>query len=172
MSDAKKTRPADSPDAEERAFLKAYDASEFAHPSVTVDVAPMATDDGALHVLLVRRTDHPAKGKWALAGGFVGMKESLDAAAERVLATKAGLSGIFLEQLYTFGAVDRDPRTRVITVAYYALVDEARLRRAKPEKGETIVARVDVPWEDEAGGSVRVLDADGPAPPPAFHRPR
>src|SRR5262245_12970518 len=106
-----------APNADEDAFLAAYDAAEFAHPSVTVDVAPMATGDGALHVLLVRRADHPAKGKWALAGGFVGMKESLDAAAERVLATKAGLSGIFLEQLYTFGEVDRDPRTRVITVA-------------------------------------------------------
>ena len=154
--------------ADEDAFLAAYDAAEFPHPSVTADVAPMTTADGALHALLVRRADHPAKGKWALAGGFVGMKESLDEAAERVVATKAGLSGIFLEQLFTFGEVDRDPRTRVITVAYYALVEDAKLRRAKPEKGETIVARIDVPWEDETGGPVRALDADGRELPLAF----
>lgn len=155
-------------DADEAAFLAAYDAAEFPHPSVTVDVAPMTTADGALHALLVRRTDHPAKGKWALAGGFVGMKESLDDAAARVLATKAGLAGIFLEQLFTFGDVDRDPRTRVISVAYYALVDEARLRRAKPERGEVVVARIDVPWKDETGGRVRALGADCRELPLAF----
>ena len=160
--------PAATSDAEERAFLASYDAAEFPHPSVTVDVAPMTTAAGALHALLVRRADHPHKGCWALAGGFVGMKESLDAGAARVLAAKAGLSGIFLEQLYTFGAVDRDPRTRVISVAYYALVDEARLRRARPARGEVLVARIDVPWADETGGSVRALDAEGTALPLAF----
>ena len=157
-----------APDADESAFLAAYDAAEFPHPSVTVDVAPMTTADGGLHALLVRRADHPAKGKWALAGGFVGMKESLDQAAERVLATKAGLSGIFLEQLYTFGDVDRDPRTRVITVAYYALVEDAKLRRAKPAAGEVTVARIDVPWDGETGGPVRALDAEGQELPLAF----
>jgi len=166
--ETKKPRPDETTDAEEAAFLAAYDAAEFPHPSVTVDVAPVTTADGALHALLVRRTDHPAKGKWALAGGFVGMKESLDDAAARVLATKAGLSGIFLEQLYTFGDVDRDPRTRVISVAYYALVDDARLRRAKPEKGEAAIARIDVPWEGETSGRVRALDADGGELPLAF----
>src|SRR6185369_6304218 len=116
--------PAKNPstDADERAFLARYDAAEFPHPSVTVDVAAMTAAKGALHAMLVRRAEHPGKGRWALAGGFVGMKESLDDAAARVLAAKAGLSGIFLEQLYTFGSVDRDPRTRVISVAYYALV--------------------------------------------------
>jgi 8-oxo-dGTP diphosphatase len=157
----RKPTPAGTPHAEERAFLAAYDAAEFPHPSVTVDVAPMTTADGALHALLVRRADHPHRGRWALAGGFVGMKESLDDAAARVLATKAGLFGIFLEQLYTFGDVDRDPRTRVITVAYYALVDEARLRRTKADRGEVFVARIEVPWEGETGGRVRALDAEG-----------
>lgn len=157
----RKPTPAVTRDAEERAFLAAYDAAEFPHPSVTVDVAPMTAADGALHALLVRRADHPHKGRWALAGGFVGTKESLDDAAARVLETKAGLSGIFLEQLYTFGGVDRDPRTRVITVAYYALVDEARLRRTKVDLGGVVVARLDVPWKGETGGRVRALDAQG-----------
>ena len=62
----------------------------------------------------------------------------------------------------------RDPRTRVITVAYYALVDEARLRRAKPDRGEAAVARIDVPWEGEAGGPVCALDAEGRELPLAF----
>lgn len=164
----RKPTPAETPDAEERAFLAAYDAAEFPRPSVTVDVAPMTTADGALHALLVRRADHPHKNRWALAGGFVGIRESLDDAAARVLATKAGLSGIFLEQLYTFGDVDRDPRTRVITVAYYALVDEARLRRANPNRGGVVVARIDVPWAGQTGGRVRALDAGARDLPLAF----
>jgi 8-oxo-dGTP diphosphatase len=166
--ETKTPKPTATPDPDEAAFLAAYDAAEFPHPSVTVDVAPMTTLGDALYVFLVRRADHPAKGKWALAGGFVGMKESLDAAAERVLATKAGLSGIFLEQLYTFGEVDRDPRTRVITVGYYALVDDARLVRAATDKRDTIVARLEVPWEDESGGPVRAIDISGRELPLAF----
>ena len=153
---------------EERAFLAAYDASEFPHPSVAVDVATMTMTDGALHALLVRRTEHPAKGRFALPGGFVGVRESLDRAAERVLRTKAGVADIFLEQLYTFGAVDRDPRTRVISVAYYALVEAGRLMRAKPGVGESVVARIDVPWDGEKGGRVRALDEAGRALPLAF----
>jgi 8-oxo-dGTP diphosphatase len=96
------------------------------------------------------------------------MKESLDDAAARVLAAKAGLAGIFLEQLYTFGNVDRDPRTRVISVAYYALVDAAKLQKAEPAAGEVVLARLAVPWTGEAGGTVRALDAEGRALPLAF----
>src|SRR5262245_13898747 len=99
---------------QERDFLAAYDAAEFPHPSVAVDVAPMTTTARELHVLLARRKFHPHRGRWALAGGFVGMRESLDDAAARALATKTGLAGIFLEQLYTFGEPGRDPRTRVV----------------------------------------------------------
>ncbi len=164
----RKHPPAQALDAEEDAFLRAYDAAEFPHPSVTVDVAPLTVADGRLHVLLVRRAGRPQQGHWALSGGFIGMKESLDAAAARVLASKAGLSGIFLEQLYTFGAVGRDPRTRVITVAYYALVDGARLARANPTQGQVVLARLDVPWEGEAGGPIRALDPEGHKLPLAF----
>jgi 8-oxo-dGTP diphosphatase len=73
-------------------------------------------------VLLIRRDLEPFAGRWALPGGFVHMEESLDEAARRELAEETGLDKVFLEQLYSFGEIDRDPRGRVVTVAYYALV--------------------------------------------------
>ncbi len=103
-------------------FLASYDQSAFERPSVTVDLVLLTIEDRSLRVLLVERTDHPFKDMWGLPGSFVGMAESLDDAAQRVLREKAGLSPTFLEQLYTFGAVDRDPRMRIISVAYFALL--------------------------------------------------
>ena len=76
--------------------------------------------------LALARTEHPDLGKWSLPGSFLRMDESLEEAAARALKTKVGIEGIFLEQLYTFGQPDRDPRTRVIAVAYYALVHADR----------------------------------------------
>jgi 8-oxo-dGTP diphosphatase len=87
------------------------------------------------------------------------MDESLDRAATRVLREKAGLRGVFVEQLYTFGAPSRDPRTRVISVAYYALVDAARFRVRADAAGAVCTASVVVPWEGETGGPVSVVDA-------------
>ncbi len=83
------------------------------------DTAPNAT----LKVLLIRRQLDPYKGDWALPGGFVRTSESVDAAAARELREETGVENAFLEQLYTFGAPDRDPRERVVSVAYYALVN-------------------------------------------------
>ena len=77
---------------------------------------------GELKVLLIQRALEPFKGKWALPGGFVHVDENLDDAARRELVEETGLEDIYLEQLYTFGAVKRDPRERVVSVAYYALV--------------------------------------------------
>src|SRR5262245_16295430 len=94
----------------EARFLARYDASKFEHPSVTVDVALVSVEQGRLLTLVLERTEHPAKGLFALPGGFVGIKEPLDAAAARVLSTKAGLREVFVEQLYTFGDPARDPR--------------------------------------------------------------
>jgi 8-oxo-dGTP diphosphatase len=93
-------------------------------PAVTVDCVVFGFDDdgGDLKVLLIQRDAEPFEGKWALPGGFVRLDETLDEAAARELKEETGLSGFFLEQLYTFGAIDRDPRERVISVAYYALV--------------------------------------------------
>jgi 8-oxo-dGTP diphosphatase len=98
---------------------------EYPRPSVTVDCVVFGFDEGDLQVLLIERGEPPFKGKWALPGGFVRMDESLEEAARRELKEESGLSDVFLEQLFTFGAVHRDPRGRVISVAYYALVNTA-----------------------------------------------
>jgi 8-oxo-dGTP diphosphatase len=133
-------------DPDELEFLAAYDSSLYPHPSVAVDVVLLTVDDEALHTLLLRRATQPAKDRWALPGGFVGLDEGLDAAAARVLATKAGLDDVFTEQLYTFGEPARDPRTRVISVVYYALVEPERLRRAVAARADQrlALARVEV----------------------------
>jgi len=89
---------------------------------LTVDCVVFGFDEGELKVLVIQRALEPFKGRWALPGGFVRVDETLDAAARRELAEEAGLWDVFLEQLFTFGAVDRDPRERVVSVAYYALV--------------------------------------------------
>lgn len=149
---------------DEREFLAGYDAARFPHPSVAVDVAVVTVRDGALAALLTRRAEHPFRGAWGLPGGFVGLDESLDAAAARVLAAKGGLSGVYLEQLYTFGAPDRDPRTRVISVAYYALVHPGRL--AGLADGAAL-ATLEVPWAGERGGPVHAR-VDGARVPLAF----
>jgi 8-oxo-dGTP diphosphatase len=99
-----------------------YDASRYDRPSVTVDVVIFTLQNSELHVLLVQRKNWPFEGRWALPGGFVNMDESLDQAARRELEEETGIHDIYLEQLYTFGSPKRDPRTRVISVAYIALV--------------------------------------------------
>lgn len=97
-------------------------------PALTVDCVVFGFGEGELKLLLIERGLQPFKGYWALPGGFVQMDETLDDAARRELAEEAGLRDVFLEQLYTFGAVRRDPRERVVSVAYYALVKMAANR--------------------------------------------
>ena len=94
----------------------------FPRAALTVDCAVFGYDEGELKVLLIKRGLDPFKGCWALPGGFVRVEETLDDAARRELEEEAGLKEIFLEQLYTFGEVNRDPRERVVSVAYFALV--------------------------------------------------
>jgi len=95
---------------------------QYPRAALTVDCVVFGFDEGELKVLLIERGLEPFKGKWALPGGFVRVDETLDESARRELAEETGLKDVFLEQLYTFGAVDRDPRERVVSVAYYALV--------------------------------------------------
>ncbi|MCP5059283.1 MAG: NUDIX domain-containing protein [bacterium] len=151
---------------EEHEFLAAYDATEFDRPSLAVDVAILTVIGGGLEVALVERAEHPNKGHWALPGGFVRMDESLDRAATRVLTEKAGLADVYLEQLYTFGDPGRDPRTRVVSVGYYALVDHARL--ATSQDSNLTFGRIDVPWEGETGGPVEARSPQGQDMPLAF----
>ena len=98
---------------------------KFPRPALTVDCVVFGFDDAKLKILLVQRGLEPFKGRWALPGGFAHIDETLDDAARRELQEETSLQDVFLEQLYTFGALDRDPRGRVISVAYYALVDLA-----------------------------------------------
>ncbi len=92
-------------------------------PALTVDCVVFGLDDVGLQVLLVERNIEPFEGQWALPGGFVRVGESLDAAAKRELREETGLSEVYLEQLYTFGTPDRDPREHVVSVAWYALTN-------------------------------------------------
>jgi len=111
-----------------------YDPSQYEHPAVTADIVVMSLRENGLQVLLVQRRNWPYEGMWAIPGGFVEMDESLGSAARRELEEETGLRGadIDLEQLRAFGAPGRDPRMRVITIAYLALVraDQVELRPA------------------------------------------
>ena len=97
---------------------------------VTVDIVLLTIRDRRLHLLLIRRLAKPFENRYALPGGFVREEESLDAAATRELYEETGVAKVYLEQLYTFGDLKRDPRGRVITVAYYALVPQTHVLRA------------------------------------------
>jgi 8-oxo-dGTP diphosphatase len=110
---------------------------EYPHHAVTVDITIFTVRNDELNVLLIKRALEPFQGEWAIPGGFVAPDESLEEAARRELAEETGVSGVFLEQLFTFGDVDRDPRERVITVAYFALIpsDELELRAASDAEG-------------------------------------
>jgi 8-oxo-dGTP diphosphatase len=99
---------------------------EYPRPSVTVDCVIFGLDESQqLKVLLIRRKGDPYANKWALPGGFVQIEESLENAARRELKEETGVENVFMEQLYTFGSLGRDPRGRVISVAYFALVNLA-----------------------------------------------
>ncbi|GAA0650793.1 NUDIX domain-containing protein [Streptomyces thermocarboxydovorans] len=108
--------------------MDGYDKYAFEPFAVTVDLAVFTIRDGALHVLLVERGQEPYAGRWALPGGFVQPEESADTAARRELAEETGLkdvSGLHLEQLRTYSEPGRDPRMRVVSVAFTALLPDA-----------------------------------------------
>lgn len=122
----------------EEQFLLSYDASKFERPSVTVDMLIFTVTEEekknyrklpkkVLRLLMIKRGDHPYIGQWALPGGFVKMNESLDEAALRELKEETNIDNIYVEQLYTWGDVARDRRTRVISASYMSLVDSSTL---------------------------------------------
>lgn len=117
-------------------FLKTYDAERYKHPSVTVDMLIFTIgSNGKLRLLLIKRKYPPFEGCWAVPGGFLEVEEdnSLDEAAARELKEETGIEGIYMEQLYTFGNKGRDPRTRVISVAYIAMIPEGMV---SPKAGD------------------------------------
>ncbi|TAN40505.1 MAG: NUDIX hydrolase [Nitrospirae bacterium] len=96
---------------------------QYPRPNLAVDCVVFGLDEADLKILLIQRGLPPFEGKWALPGGFVQMDETLEEAAKRELKEETGIQDLYLEQLYTFGAIGRDPRERVVSVAYYALVN-------------------------------------------------
>lgn len=112
----------------DKEFLKTYDASRYERPSVAVDVLVFTVDlKKGLEIFLIKRNNPPFEGCWAIPGGFAGMDESLEKAAARRLKEETGIKKLHMEQLYTFGEPGRDPRTRVISVAYIALAPKDKV---------------------------------------------
>ena len=122
----------------EEEFLKHYDSSKFEKLSLTTDILIISianekadnyrkTSKKNMSILLVKRDDYPFKNKWCLPGGFLDVHEDLEDAPNRILKRETNLDNIYLEQLYTFGDVYRDPRMRIVSTAYMALIDKNRL---------------------------------------------
>ena len=122
----------------EQQFLQAYNASQYERPSLTVDMLIFTVmnkeqenyrrlPEKSLQLLMIKRGEHPFIGQWALPGGFVSTNESIDEAARRELRSETNIDHIYMEQLYTWGDVERDPRTRVISCSYMALTDRNSL---------------------------------------------
>lgn len=120
---------------------------EYARAALTVDCVVFGLDETDLKVLLIQRKLPPFQHAWALPGGFVRVDETLDEAARRELEEEAGVRDVYLEQLYTFGALDRDPRERTVTVAYYALakLSDHNIRAATDAMGVGWFALDDLP---------------------------
>lgn len=112
---------------EDSDFLLGYDLNAYDRPSIAVDCVVLGMVDGRLSAFVSRRDRPPFTGCWALPGGFVGIDESLDAAASRVLADKAGIRDVAVEQVQAFGAVDRDPRMRIVAIGYRALLTPVQI---------------------------------------------
>ena len=125
----------------EEEYLKNYRPGDYERPSVTVDMLIFAVDnrEESIRLLLIKRKNHPFLGCWALPGGFVEITESLRDAAARELEEETGVKGMYLEQLYTFGETGRDPRSRIISVAYMAVIDGSGLK--SPFRGKIICRR-------------------------------
>lgn len=122
----------------EKEFLEKYNPKNFENISLTVDIVIFSIDnekqkenyrkldDQKLKILLVKRKEHPYINYWSLPGGFVKTNESLEETANRILLSKTGLNDLYIEQLYTFGGVSRDPRMRIISSSYISLIDRSK----------------------------------------------
>jgi 8-oxo-dGTP diphosphatase len=111
-------------------------------PALAVDTLIFTVKEGKLKVLLIEIGNGPYKDEWALPGGIVQLDETLDTTAKRVLKQKAGLKGVYMEQLYTFSGLKRDSRGRIVSVAYFALVDSNEFNL------KTVEYYSDIDWVD------------------------
>ena len=113
---------------EDENFLKTYNANDYEHPSVTVDMLIFTIEENKLKLMLIKRKKPPYKDHWAIPGGFVNIDESVTIAAKRELKEETNVdAGGYLYQFSVYGEVNRDPRTRVISIAYLALIPETTL---------------------------------------------
>ncbi|MBO4399512.1 MAG: NUDIX hydrolase [Lachnospiraceae bacterium] len=135
----------------EAEFLKAYRPGDYERPSVTVDVLllRMKKDLSCLQTLLIRRRNHPYIGCWALPGGFLEIEESAYESACRELKEETGIDGIYLEQLYTMNQPDRDPRMRVIDVAYTGLIPYDEQKEAEAGDDAEDAGWFDITFSDD-----------------------
>ena len=145
-------------------FLEAYNPNKYQNPSVTVDTIvirhprePRTVETG-LELLLIRRGNHPSIGKWALPGGFVNLREDTIDAAKRELQEETGLTGLPVEQLRAWGEYERDPRTRIVTVAYLALIEEGRKVKAGDDASDAAFFDVEFRLENTEVCSGRRTD--------------
>lgn len=153
----------------ESEFLQNYDPNLYERPSVSVDVLVFTVASveannyrklphKVLRVLLIKRKNYPDKGKWALPGGFINMDEDLETAALRELKEETNLDNIYMEQLYTYGDVDRDPRTRVISCTYMSLVDSTTL---DVKAGDDAALAEWFDFSSKLVEEQKIIDADG-----------
>ena len=133
----------------EEEFLRQYSPGNYERPSVTVDMLLFTVVDKVvedirklnekeLRILLIKRKEHPYIGEWAIPGGFVNINESIEEAAHRELKEETNIDNIYMEQLATFGDVGRDPRMRVISTAYMALVPNKNLNPIAGDDAENV----------------------------------
>lgn len=159
----------------EMEFIDQYQRTEkdkYEKPSITTDMVIFTIDtekvsdkrkkaEKELQLLLIQRGGHPYKGDWALAGGFMGIDEDVDTAVQRELKEETGVDGIYAEQLYTWSAVNRDPRMRIVSVSYLALVDQEKLPplRAGDDADDvrwfTVKDSVVDSWDEQIGSTIR-----------------
>ena len=128
----------------EEEFLKNYNSNQYEKLSMTTDILIFSVSNGEqenyrklnkkyFSVLLVKRDNYPFKDKWCLPGGFIGINEDIEDAAKRILKTETNIKDIYLEQLYTYGNPLRDPRMRVVSTSYMALIDKNKLTDKIPK---------------------------------------
>ena len=131
----------------EEEFLKAYNPNDYKQLSMTTDIILFSVSDVSqfnyrknsekiMSILLVKRDTYPFKDKWCVPGGFLQIDEELEECPKRILAEETNLHNIYMEQLYTFGAVHRDPRMRIVSTAYMALIDKNTLKDNLKESAE------------------------------------